>query len=167
MGPKTLLTSCPRDVFRDAIAYSCISKRGGKKVRQGPPPQLSGMTTDGGERHAEVLEYALPDGRVIARLVKACGMVEAWLETSLATDVLIARSDAEAEKERVIKEVIAYANATRSKGGEQTYVLSSACLHAAVRHQAKIGRLYDRNSRGDKVRGNLSSALARASKAGV
>lgn len=161
------MISCPRDVFRDALAYSIVSGAGGKKVRQPRRPQLSGFQVDGGDAKAEVLEYAKEDGTVIARLVKACGVVEAWLEASLATDVLIARSDAEAEKERIIREVAAYAEKTRRQGGEQTYVLSSACLHAAVRHNARIGRLYDHNSRGDRVRGNLSAALKRASKAGV
>jgi|SRR5689334_1613348 len=104
---KTLLTSCPRDVFRDAIAYSILAKRGAKKVtphRQ----QLSGHIRDGDHSNARVLEYALPDGTILARLVEACGHCETWLERSVATDVLIARADAEAEKYRVIDQVKAW-----------------------------------------------------------
>lgn len=164
------MITVPRDVFRDALAYSIVSGAGGKKVRQPPRPQMSGMAVDGGDSRAEVLEYAKEDGSVIARLVKACGVVEAWLDATLATDVLVARSDAEAEKERIIKEVTAYAHASRQHSRDQaaeSFVLSSALLHAAVRHQSRIGRLHDHNSRGDRVRGQLSAALKRASDAGV
>lgn len=164
------MISCPRDVFRDAIAYSVVSKAGAVKVKAAAKPQLSGHSRDGGHSAARILEYARPGGPVVARLVEACGHVETWLEASLATDTLIARSDAEAEKERIIREVTNYARATRQNSRDQmaeTFVLSSALLHAAVRHQSRIGRLHDHNSRGDRVRGQLSAALKRASDAGV
>jgi hypothetical protein len=82
--------------------------------------------------------------------------------------VLIARSGEVAERERVIREVADYAHASRQHSRDQmaeTYVLSSSLIHAAARRQARIGRLYDMDSRGDRVRGNLAAALDRAAKA--
>lgn len=100
-------------------------------------------------------------------MVKACGHVECWLRSDLATETLIVRADKVAEIERVKKEVAAYANATRRQGEQraETYVLSSALIHAAARRQSTLGRLYDQNARGDRVRGNLVAALDRALKA--
>ena len=160
------MMNCPRDVFRDAIAHSVISKAGGKQVAR-KPAALSGNSRDGGHSNATVLEYATPDGEVIARKVEASGRVECWLRVDLCTDTLIARADAEAEILRLKKEVVAYANATRRQGGQraETYVLSSALIHAAARRNATLGRLWDQNSRGDAVRGNLAAALGRAVKA--
>jgi hypothetical protein len=164
MGPKTSLSSCPRDVFRDAIAHGVIAKRGGKKnipARQ----HLSGYSRDGGHSNARVLEYVLPDGQVIGRLVEACGQIETWLERSVATDTLIARADAEAEVERIKKEMVKHIRRRDGEKQPETYVLSSACVHAAARHQSRIGRLWDQNSRGDRTRANLAHALDRAVKA--
>jgi hypothetical protein len=154
-------------VFRDALAYSVVAKAGAKKVPR-PAPRVSGNTVDGGSSLAEVLEYALPGGEIVARLVKACGEIEAWLRKDLATDTLIARSDAFAEIERIKAEMVDYCRASQQHNRDQmaeTYVLSSALIHAAARRQAKLGRLYDMNSRGDRVRGNLAAALDRAIKA--
>lgn len=162
------MISCPRDVFRDALAYSVVAKAGGKKVPQPRHPTMSGYDRDGNHSRAEVLEYALPSGETIARMVKACDSVECWLRSDLATETLIARADAEAQKYRILKEMEAYAQASQQHSRDQraqSYVLSSACVHAAARHNAKIGRLYDSNSRGDRVRGNLAAALDRAVKA--
>jgi hypothetical protein len=161
------MISCPRDVFRDSLAYSVVAKAGAAKVVR-PRTQMSGNSVDGGNKLARVLEYALPGGEVVARLVEACGCVETWLRRDLATETLVARADAFAEKERIIKQVTDYARATRQKSRDQmaeTYVLSSALIHAAVRHQSRIGRLHDMNSRGDRVRDNLAAALERAAKA--
>jgi hypothetical protein len=111
-----------------------------------------------------------PSGEVVARKVTALGSVETWLRADLCTEVLIARSDAVAERERIIREVENYAHATRQHSRDQmaeTYVLSSSLLHAAARRNATLGRLYDMDAHGDKVRGNLAAALRRASKAGV
>lgn len=161
------MITVPRDVFRDALAYSVVSKAGGRKVPQPVRPTMSGYDRDGNHSAARVLEYALPGGEIVARLVEACGAVETWLRPDLATDVLVARADAEAEKERIIREVAAYANATRRRGEQraESYILSSALIHAAVRHNSRIGRLHDHNSRGDRVRANLAHALDRAVKA--
>lgn len=163
------MISVDPDLHRDAIAYGCISRKGGRKVRQPRREQLSGMAVDGGERHAEVLEFADADGVVLSRKVKACGEVECWLRQDIALAALLARVEAAAEVERVTREVLAYAEATRRKPGprQETYVLSSPLLHAAARRQSKLGGLHDMDNRGDRIRGNLSAALERASKAGV
>lgn len=161
------MITVPRDVFRDALAHSVVANAGAKKVGR-PRPLLRGNSVDGGGTHARVLEYALPGGEVIARLVEACGEVETWLRRDLATETLVKRADAYAEKERILREMAAYINATRQNSRDQmaeTYVLSSALIHAAARRQSTLGRLYDQNSRGDRVRGNLVAALDRAVKA--
>lgn len=161
------MITVPRDVFRDSLAYSVVANAGAKRVVR-PRTQMSGNSVDGGNKVARVLEYAMPGGEVVARLVEACGEVETWLRRDLATETLVARADAFAEKERIIKEVADYARATRQHSRDQaaeTYVLSTALIHAAVRHQSRIGRLHDMNSRGDRVRGNLAAALERAAKA--
>lgn len=156
----------PRDVFREGLAYSVVADAGAKKVAR-PRTPLSGNSVDGGSTHARVLEYALPGGEVVARLVEACGEIECWLRSDLATETLVRRADAFAEKERIIKEMASYINATRRSGEQraETYVLSSALIHAAARHQSRLGRLHDMNSRGDKTRANLAGALDRAIKA--
>ena len=161
------MIACPRDVFRDAIAHGVIAKAGGKKVVQPKQQAMSGYDRDGNRSTAEVLEYATPDGAVIARLVKACGQVEAWLRADLATETLVARADAFAEVERIKAEMVSYIRAQHRAlpQRQETYVLSSALIHAAARRQAKLGGLYDMNSHGDKIRGNLVAALDRAVKA--
>ncbi len=161
------MISCPRDVFRDALAYSVVAKAGAKKVHR-PAPKMSGMARDGGYSQAEILEYATPGGETVARMVRACDRVECWLRADLCTDTLVARADAEAEKDRIIKEVSDYHRASQQHARGQRadqYVLSSSLLHAAARRNATLGRLYDMNSRGDRVRGNLAAALQRAAKA--
>lgn len=158
------------DLHREAFAYGCISGAGGRKVRQPPREKLSGQAVDGGARHAEVLEFADADGVVLSRKVQACGAVECWLRRDIALAALRARIEAAAEVERVTREVAAYAAATRQSSRDQiaeTYVLSSALLHAAARRQSKLGGLHDMDNRGDRIRGNLAAALERASKAGV
>lgn len=160
------MITVPRDVFRDALAHSVVANAGAKKVARAHP-QIAGNSVDGGHASARVLEYALPGGEVVARLVEACGEVETWLRRDLATSTLVARADAFAEKERILREMAAYINATRRSGEQraETYVLSSALIHAAARRQSTLGRLHDMNSRGDAVRGNLVAALDRAVKA--
>lgn len=158
------MISCPRDVFRDAIAHGVISAAGATKVNR-PVPQMSGMSRDGGHSHARILEYATPSGETVARLVEACGQVETWLRADLCTDTLVARADAEAEIERVKREMVAHLKAQARDRQPESYVLSSALIHAAARHQSRIGRLHDMNSRGDRVRANLAHALDRAVKA--
>jgi hypothetical protein len=161
----TSLSHCPRDVFRDSLAYSVVAKAGGKRVNR-PRTQLSGQLRDG-EGVARVLEYEA-DGVVVARLVEACGHVETWLRSDLATETLVRRADAFAERERIIKELTNYLRASPQHARDQRadeYVLSSSLIHAAARRNAKLGRLYDLDSRGDKIRGNLVAALDRAVKA--
>lgn len=153
-------------LLRDCIAYGIASKHGAKKHKPYEPP-LDGFCREGAR--PEILEFAI-DGEVVLRKVKACGMIECWLRQDLALETLVAQVEAAAEKERIIKEVSDYARATRQHSRDQqaeTYVLSSALLHAAVRRNAKLGRLFDMDSRGDKTRGNLAAALERAAKAGV
>jgi hypothetical protein len=162
------MIACPRDVFRDALAHSVVAKAGAKKVQR-PRAQLRGNSVDGGNDAAEILEYATEGGEVVARMVKACGEVECWLRRDLATETLVARADAFAEVERIKKEMAAYIHAQHRSGEQraETYVLSSALIHAAARRQSTLGRLYDMDNRGDRIRGNLSAALKRAEKAGV
>ena len=159
------MIACPRDVLRDFAGI--VAPKIGAKVTRRQQVHLSGYSRDGGHSNAQVVEWVMPGGEVVARKVSALGQIEAWLRADLATDTLIARSDAEAEKERIIAEVKRYAEATRRQGEQraETYVLSSALIHAAARRQARLGRLYDMNSRGDAVRGNLAAALDRAVKA--
>jgi len=166
--PIANLVPCPRDVFRDSLAYSVVSKAGAKKVNR-PREQLQGNSVNGGSDAARILEYEA-DGVVVARLVEACGRVETWLRSDLATNTLVARADAFAEKERILKEMASYIQASQQHNRDQmaeTYVLSSALIHAAARRQSKLGGLHDMDSRGDKIRGNLVAALGRAKKAGV
>lgn len=161
--PIATLSACPHDVFKDCIAHGVMS-RYGKKVSR-PREQLS---ADRGGSNAYILEYEDAEGRTIGRLVKACGHTECWLRSDLATETLIARADAEAEIERVRREMAAYCHASQQHARDQRadeYVLSSALIHASARHQSRIGRLWDRNARGDAVRGNLAAALGRAVKA--
>jgi len=156
----------PPDVFTDFARL--IAPKAGIKVMKRKPAHLSGHSTDGGHKNCEVWEWVNAAGEVVGRKVTVRDQTERWLRADLCTEVLIARSDEVAERERVIGEVKAYAAATRQHSRDQmaeTYVLSSALLHASARHQARIGRLYDMNSRGDRVRGNLAAALERAAKA--
>jgi hypothetical protein len=107
---------------------------------------------------------------VISRKVTALGEVACWLRADLADAAEAALEREAAEHRRVIAVVGGYAHATQQHNRDQmaeTYVLSSALLHAAARRNATLGRLYDMNSRGDRVRGNLVAALERAKKAGV
>lgn len=159
------MIACPRDVLRDFAGM--VAPSFGAKVVRRAGTQLSGNSRDGGHSSAEVFEWVGPSGEVVARKVSALGQVETWLRADLCTEVLIARSDEVAERERIIREVAAYAQATRGAQGqrEQSYILSTGLLHAAVRRNARLGRLYDMDSRGDKVRGNLAHALDRAVKA--
>ena len=155
-------------LHREAFAFGLISGAGGKKVQQPPRPALSGYTVDGGNEKAEVLEFADADGVVISRKVQACGQIACWLRRDIALAALIQRAESAAEIERIKHEVVQYAQATRSRGQRaETYVLSSALLHAAVRRQSKLGGLRDMDNRGDRIRGNLAAALKRARKAGV
>lgn len=160
------MIACPRDVLRDFAAL--VAPTFGAKVARRTGTQLSGNSRDGGHSNAEVIEWVGPTGEVVARKVTALGQVECWLRADLATETLVARSDQVAERERVIAEVKRYAEATRGAQGQraESYVLSSALIHAAARRNATLGRLYDRNARGDAVRGNLVAALDRAVKAG-
>jgi hypothetical protein len=159
------LITVPHDLFRDCCAL-VVAKAGAKQVRT-PRTQLSGFVSDGGQSEAKVLEYAI-DGEIVARMVRACGETECWLRKDMAVETLSARADQAAEKERILNEVRAYAHASQQHARDQraeSYVLSRACVNAAARHQSKIGRLWDMNSRGDRVRANLASALDRAVKA--
>ena len=161
--PIATLSSCPHDVFKDCIAHGVMARHGKKVTR--PRQHLTG---DRAPSNAYLLEYEDAAGRTIGRLVRACGHVECWLRSDLATETLIARADAVAEVERIKREMADYCRATRQHSRDQmaeTYVLSSALIHASARHQARIGRLWDSNARGDAVRGNLAAALDRAVKA--
>jgi hypothetical protein len=161
------LTPVPHDLFRDCCAL-VVAKAGAKQVRT-PRVQLSGFVSDGGQSEAKVLEYAI-DGEIVARMVKACGETECWLRKDMAVETLSARADQAAEKERILKEMAAYTHASQQHSRDQaaeSYVLSTGLIHAAVRRNARLGRLYNLDSRGDKVRGNLSAALRRAQKAEV
>ncbi len=159
------MLSCPRDVLRDFAGM--VAPRIGVKVLKRKPVDLSANGTAGGISHAEIFEWVNPAGEVVGRKVSALGEVETWLRADLCTEVLIARADEAAERERVIAEVKQFAEASRRRGEQraETYVLSSALIHAAARRNATLGRLYDMNSRGDRVRGNLVAALDRALKA--
>lgn len=156
---------CTHPLFRAAIAHGKVSAAGGERIRR-QHPQLLGNSTDGGST-AEVLEYAA-GGEVIARKVVAGGEIACWLRADIADAAEAALEHAEAEIERVKAEVVDYARASRQSSRDQmaeTYVLSSALLHAAVRRQATLGGLYDMDAHGDKIRGNLAAALDRAHKA--
>lgn len=160
--PLASLSTCPHEVFKDCIAHGVMSRFGRKVTR--PREQLS---CDRGHSNAYILEYADAEGRTIGRMVKACGHVECWLRSDIATDTLIARADAVAADEAMRKRVLEAVGAGQRVRDQraETYVLSSALVHAAARRQATLGRLYDMNSRGDRVRGNLVAALDRAVKA--
>jgi hypothetical protein len=85
----------------------------------------------------------------------------------MAAATLAARVEDAAETERMKARVLAYVGAgqrSRYQRAEE-YVLSSSLIHAAARRQSTLGRLYDQNARGDRVRGNLVAALDRAIKA--
>lgn len=112
------MISCPRDVFRDAIAHGVIAKAGGAKVKR-VASQLSGNSTDGGSAAVDVLEYAVPGGETIARRVAVGDHCECWLRHDLATDTLIARADAVAAVERIKRELTAEMNA-----GDQVLALA-------------------------------------------
>lgn len=156
----------------DANRFGIIAEAGGtfvprQKIAGFVPHQMTRVVEHVSEP-ACIKEWKTPDGEVIARKVEACGGVECWLRADLALQVLVDRAEEAAERERVLREMAAYINASRQHSRDQmaeTYVLSSALIHAAVRRNAKLGRLYDMNSRGDKTRGNLAAALDRAAKA--
>lgn len=157
------LSHTPDDIFRDFIRFVAPSV-GAKSVRS-PRIQLSGIVSDGAGP-AKILEYAV-DGEIVARLVRACGEVQCWLRADMATATLAARVEDVAETERMKARVLAYVGAgqrARDQRAEE-YVLSMGLLQAAVRRQSTLGRLYDMNARGDRVRGNLVAALDRAVKA--
>lgn len=161
------MKSVSPETYRLAHATGAVARIGGKRVNRNVP-QMSGFSRDGGHTLADVTEFATPGGEVVARKVCALGEVACWVRRDLAevADAEAARSAAEAQ--RVIGEVLDYAHASRQHSRDQmaeTYVLSSALLHAAARRQAKLGGLYDMNAHGDKVRGNLVAALERAKKA--
>jgi hypothetical protein len=159
------LSTVPHDLFRDFCA-TVVPKVGAKQVRT-PRVQLSGFVSDGGNSEAKVLEYAI-DGEIVGRMVKACGECECWLRKDMAVETLSARADHAAENERILNEMAAYTHASQQHSRDQRadeYVLSSSLIHAAARRNAKLGRLFDMNSRGDKTRGNLVAALGRALKA--
>lgn len=160
--PIASLSACPHDVFKDAIAHGVMA-RFGKKVNR-PRAHLA---PDPRPSNAYILEYADADGMIIGRMVKALGHTECWLRNDIATEALIARSDAVAADEAMKKRVLAAVGAGQRvrEQRQQTYVLSSALLHASARHLSRIGRLHDMDSRGDRVRGNLVAALDRAVKA--
>jgi hypothetical protein len=157
------LGHAPDDVFRDFVRFVAASV-GAKSVRS-PRIQLSGAVREAGAP-AKILEYAV-DGEIVARLVRACGAVQCWLRADMAAATLAARVEDVAETERMKARVLAYVGAGQHSRDQraETYVLSSALIHAAARRQSTLGRLYDMNSRGDRVRGNLVAALDRAVKA--
>jgi hypothetical protein len=159
----TSLSHTTPDLIRDFVRF-VAAPVGAKSVRT-PRVQLSGAVRDGAGP-AKIIEYAV-DGEIVARLVRACGEVECWLRADMATATLVARVEDVAETERMKKRVLAYVGAgqrARDQRAEE-YVLSTGLLQAAVRRQSTLGRLYDMNARGDKVRGNLVAALDRAVKA--
>lgn len=155
-----------------AHRFNLVNGAGGRLVARrqvtGPvPPQMLRSVQHIADP-ATVKEFATADGEVISRKVCALGEVACWLRSDLADAAEAALEHEAAEHRRVIAEVADYARATRQHSRDQsaqTYVLNSSLLHAAARHQARIGRLYDMNSRGDRVRGNLVAALDRAKKA--
>lgn len=157
------LSHTPDDIFRDFVRF-VAAPVGAKSVRT-PRVQLSGIVSEGGAP-AKILEYAV-DGEIVARLVRACGEVQCWLRADMATATLAARVEDVAETERMKQRVLAYVGAgqhARDQRAEE-YVLSSALILAAARRQSTLGRLYDMNARGARVRGNLVAALDRAVKA--
>jgi hypothetical protein len=157
------LSHTPDDIFRDFVRF-VAAPVGAKSVRT-PRVQLSGIVSEGGAP-AKILEYAV-DGEIVARLVRACGEVQCWLRADMATATLAARVEDVAETERMKQRVLAYVGAAEHSRDQraETYVLSKALIHAAVRRQSTLGRLYDMNAKGDKTRGNLVAALDRAVKA--
>lgn len=159
------LSHAPDDVFRDFVRF-VAAKVGAKSVTT-PRVQLSGTVRDAGAP-AKILEYAV-DGVIVARLVRACGSVECWLRADMAAATLAAKVEDVAETERMKQRVLDdYHRASPQHARDQRaeeYVLSTGLLHAAARRQSTLGRLYDMNSRGDRVRGNLVAALDRAAKA--
>jgi hypothetical protein len=153
------------DLIRDFIRF--VAPSVGAKSVHTPRVQLSGAVRDGAGP-AKIIEYAV-DGEIVARLVRACGSVECWLRADMATATLVARVEDVAETERMKARVLDdYHHASPQHARDQRaeeYVLSSSLIHAAARRQSTLGRLYDMNARGDKVRGNLVAALDRAVKA--
>lgn len=156
------LSNAPDHVFRDFVRF--VAAKVGAKSVTAPRVQLSGTVRDGSP--AKILEYAV-DGEIVARLVRACGQVQCWLRRDMAVATLAARVEDVAETERMKKRVLAYVGAEEHSRDQraETYVLSKALILAAARRQSTLGRLYDQNARGDRVRGNLVAALDRAVKA--
>ncbi len=160
------MKSVNQDTYFAAHRFGFVHRVGGRVVKRGASP-LVGNTVDGGCDRVEVKEFATPGAGIVSRKVTRGADVECWLRRDIADAAEEALAKEEAERVRVIDDVKAYAAATRGAQGQraETYVLSSALIHAAARRQSTLGRLYDMNSRGDRVRGNLVAALDRAIKA--
>jgi len=156
------MQSVSRTLHYAAFRFGHINRMGAYKVV--PVPEgLTGMPVV--KTDAEVSEWHI-HGEPVARSVKACGDAAYWLRRDIA-DMAYASLQAEAEEnERMIGTVKAYAAATRLQAGTRPrWVPSVAMVEAAARHAARIGRLNDRNSRGDSTRARFVEQLRQAREA--
>jgi hypothetical protein len=152
------------NLFRAACGYGVVAAAGGKPVRP-PASGLEGYDVTGGVEHRAVLEFVAGD-EVIARKVVAMGNVECWLRADLIQPTLDRMAADQAETERVIRELSAFAEATRPVPMDQrpVPVLSEGLIHAAMKHSQRIGRYWDMNRRGADERQKFGRLLAVAHK---
>jgi hypothetical protein len=111
----TCLVTCPPEIARQSLALRVIADTGARQVHQ-PRPKLSGLVENGGSSDAaRILEYALPSGEVVLRIVRACGEIECWIRRDLATETLVRRSNSEADIAKVKAILVAEMNARDQK----------------------------------------------------
>jgi hypothetical protein len=153
------MITCTAEIYRALFAHKIMSGLGAERVTEMKElPDIIGQTTTTG-RTAEVQEWQIA-GEVVARKVTACGRTECWARPDLA-ELAEAHLEAEhAEMERIKAEVVAFAKAhPRADISGRPKPLSPQVIQAAIRHSARIGRLYDMDSRGDAERGKFARQL--------
>lgn len=122
-----------------AHRFGLVAKAGGRLVKQARAAMTDGAAAACGEP-AELKEFALPGGEVVARKVVALGSVLCWLRADLAIAAAAALEHERAEHARVISELREFIRDTDRQGAARNGV--SVEQYRTNRHNA--GARWDR-----------------------
>jgi len=156
------MRSCTTQEWRAFHASNGVAANNARKVAARPELKaLAGHQVSFGTS-AEIVEFALPNGEVIARRVETPGNVACWLRDDLLRQAQAWIEQQDRETQRIIDEMVAFVGERTAKAPEPLRSLSRHLVEAAARHSARLGRLHDTNSRGDAERGKFVKQLAEA-----
>lgn len=152
--------------------YFAVFARGDMKALKAtrvPDPRNAVNHPDGfpaiSRSAAQVDEWAI-DGEIVARKVSACGETLHWLRADIAAigerHVEADRAETDRMKATVAEMIDADRRRRAEVAARPVPALSPQLIHAAMRHNQRIGRYWDQNVRGAETRARFALLLDHA-----